>query len=582
MEWRANYKPVKVNLAAKTDLELVQLQSHKNQWFARTARRLLHERAQTKGGVAKAATDKLLALSAKDSDATLRLNALWALYLTGGLKESRFNGPLNDRDPFVRAWAVQLAADTGALPSRLAAKYVAMAKSDASPVVRRYLASALQRLPEDRAWPLIEALAQHGEDKDDRNIPPLLWHGLATQWSSHPAKALDRALAVAERTQLPQLAEWIQWFTATQEGEALNGVVKSLKTLEGEALHRRLAGLWLAMEARANVPMPPAWPSVAPALYTARPPVQRLAERLAAAFADDTIFPRLRQTLADPKADKRERDHALAVLSRAQDRASFPVFLQLLDDAAFRSTAISLLSRFDTPEVSAALVQRFGMFKPTERSAALDVLTARPTYALALLDAVSAGRVGRDQLTAFHITRLVSLKNAEVDKRVNATWGRIHQTPAQKNMQIAKMEKIFNEAPLWAYSADAGQQHFQKLCLQCHRLGNEGARLGPELTGAGQHGVRYFLENIIDPDAVIGTDFQATTLEMKDGEALTGLLVGETGSAFTLRTTAGESVVPKTNVKQRSTAEKSLMPEGLLDALGERERIELLKFLTTH
>ena len=87
----------------------------------------------------------------------------------------------------------------------------------------------------------------------------------------------------------------------------------------------------------------------------------------------------------------------------------------------------------------------------------------------------------------------------------------------EKQSQMAKLKKIFNEAPLWAYSASAGQQHFQKLCLQCYRIGDEGARLGPELTGAGQHGVRYFLENVIDPDAVIGTDFQATTIEMKDG-----------------------------------------------------------------
>jgi putative heme-binding domain-containing protein len=360
-------------------------------------------------------------------------------------------------------------------------------------------------------------------------------------------------------------------------------VVRSLKTLEGEALHRRLAGLWLAMESRANVPMPAAWPSVAPALYASGSlPVQRLAERLAASFGDATIFPRLRETLGDTQAEKSAREHALAVLSRAQDRAAFPVFLKLLDEAAFRSAAISLLSRFDTPEVSGALLQRFRLFQPAERTAALEVLTARPTYALALLDAVAAGQMARDQLTAFHITRLLNLKNAEVDKRVSAAWGRIHQTPAERNKQITKLEKIFNEAPLWAYSANAGQQHFQKLCAQCHRLGNEGVRLGPELTGAGQHGVRYFLENIIDPDAVIGTDFQATTLETKDGEALTGLLVGETGSAFTLRTTTGEAVVPKANVKQRTTAEKSLMPEGLLETLSEREQIELLKFLTTH
>src|SRR5262249_13867930 len=147
---------------------------------------------------------------------------------------------------------------------------------------------------------------------------------------------------------------------------------------------------------------------------------------------------------------------------------------------------------------------------------------------------------------------------------------------------IAKLENVFNEAPLWAYSASAGRQHFQKLCAQCHRLGDEGTRLGPELTGAGKHGIRYFLENIIDPDAVIGTDFQATVVETKNGESVSGLLANETASAITLRTTAGDLVIAKSDIKERTLGAKSLMPEALLDSLNEREQIELLKFLTTN
>lgn len=597
MAWQANYKPVKVNLAAKSDLELVELQSHKNQWFARTARRLLHERAQTKDGVAKAAVAKLQDMVAKNPEVTLRLNALWALNLAGGLNENRLDVPLKDKDAFVRAWMIQLAADNGPLNQRLSAKFNALAKNDPSPVVRRYLASAAQRLPENFAWPLLEALAQHAEDKDDRNIPYLLWHSLATRWGESPLEPklksgldgvtprqkLDRALKLARESKLPQLSDWVHWFAATQGGEALDRVVGSLKGLDESAQHRRLAGLWLAMEPRANVPMPKAWAGLAPALYAAKDPaVQRLAERLAASFGDNTAFPRLRDTLADTKADKAARDHALAVLSRAQDRASVPAFVKLLDDAAFRTAAIGLLARFEAPEISSALVQHYAQFKPAERSAALDALTARPSYALALLDAVGAGQVGRDQLTAFHITRLTSLKNAEVDKRVTASWGKINQTPAEKLKQIAKLEKVFNEAPLWAFSAGAGKQHFQKLCVQCHRIGNEGALLGPQLTGAGKHGVRYFLENVIDPDAVIGTDFQATTIETKDDETLTGLLVAETASAVTLRTTTGDSVIPKASIKSKTTSEKSLMPEALIDSLTEREQIELLKFLITN
>ena len=337
------------------------------------------------------------------------------------------------------------------------------------------------------------------------------------------------------------------------------------------------------MEPRANVPMPANWSAVAPSLYDSKQAqIVRLAERLAAAFGDTTAFPRLRETLANPQADPSARQHSLAVLSRAQDRDSLPVFLGLLEDTQFRTAAINLLARFDSPQIAPALIRGLAGFLPADRSAALEALTSRASSAISLLDAMADGKVARDQLTAYYIGRLLSLKNPAVEQRVTAAWGRLNQTPAEKQAQIGSLEKIFNEAPLWAYSAGTGHQHFQKICMQCHRVGEEGARLGPELTGAGKHGVRYFLENIIDPDAVIGTDFQVTNVETRDGDAITGLLATETPSAITLRTTTGEVVIAKKDIATRERSEKSLMPEGLLDALSQREQIELLKFLTTN
>jgi putative heme-binding domain-containing protein len=228
------------------------------------------------------------------------------------------------------------------------------------------------------------------------------------------------------------------------------------------------------------------------------------------------------------------------------------------------------------------LIQKLEQLSKPDQALALNALTSRPSFALALLDAIAAGSVKRDQLTAFHVRQLTGLKNAEVDKRVTANWGRIVQTPAEKVAKIEKLEKTFNEAPLWAYEGSAGQQHFQKLCSNCHRIGNEGNRLGPELTGAGKHGIRYFLENIIDPDAVIGTDFQMTTVETKAGDSFSGLIVNDTAAAITLRTVAGESIISKADIAKRETSAKSLMPEGLLESLTDRQQIELLKFLTTH
>lgn len=577
MQWQATWKPAKMDLAAKTDDQLVELLSHKNAWYGRTAKRLLGERSHAKEPVSSTAKSKIVSIATRDADAKLRLSALLTAHEMGLFDETLAKKALKDSDEFVRGWAVQLSLEDRKASSKIATELVRLAAKDPSPVVRRFLTSAIQRAPEDTAWKLAETLAARGEDKGDRNLPLLLWHGLAPLMAAHP----DRAYSLAGHTAMPQLTDWIYWYGATLEGDSLNRVVASLGKLDADTLRRRLAGLWLAMEPRANVPQPRAWKDASAALYSnADRRVQRDAERLAAVFGDSSMFPRLRETLADRKAAADDRKHAYAVLSRAQDSAALPVFLGLLDDDAFRTPSVSLLGRFSAPEIATALLDRISAFNPKDRAAALATLTSRPAFALALLDAIASGKIKRDFVTAYHVRQMAGLKNEEVTRRVTAAWGRIGATPAEKEASMAKLQKTFDEAPLWAYSGGEGRKHFQKLCASCHVLGQDGQRIGPELSGAGKNGIRYFLENVMDPNAVIGTDFQMTVVETKSGDTISGLTVAETGSALTLRTTADQVIIPKADIVKRETSDRSLMPEGLLESLPAREQIELLKYLT--
>jgi len=578
LEYAPTFHPVKVDLGHLDDTHLATLHSHKNEWYVRIARRLLHERSLGRAiqPEARAALEEMLR---NDPRPFHRLRALWTLHDIGALHDDLTRRALADPEEYVRGWAVQLACEGKPPAPELRKEFVRLAEVDPSPVVRLYLASAVQRMPEETAWALIAALASHGEDANDRNLPLLLWQGLAERMPNQ----FEAAWRLAESAKIPRLADFIRWYAATLEGTPLNRAVADLGTVKGETLRQRLAGLWLAMEPRANLPPPPAWKSVAPDLYASGDIlVRRQAERLAAVFGDDSMFPRLRGVLADPRADLESRKHAFAVLSRALDRGSLPAFIGLLDDPAFRSPAINLLARIDDPSVSKSILLRFGQFSAADRAAALNTLTSRATFALPLLEAVSASRIKSDQLTSFHIRQLTALKNEEVNRHVSATWGRVSQSPADKASRIATMEKTFNEAPLWAYSEEAGREHFQKLCASCHRIGNDGVRLGPELTGAGKNGARYFLDNIIDPDAVIGADYQMSIIETRKGEVLAGLVTGESSSAVTLRNPSGESVIPKAEIAKRELSPKSLMPEGLLESLGDRERLELLKFLTAN
>ena len=64
------------------------------------------------------------------------------------------------------------------LSLRLRKKLRALAATDPSPVVRLYLASALQRLPAVQRLPVAQALVTHDEDARDANLPLLIWYGI--------------------------------------------------------------------------------------------------------------------------------------------------------------------------------------------------------------------------------------------------------------------------------------------------------------------------------------------------------------------------------------------------------------------
>lgn len=572
MQWDETWHPVKVDLGALSDLELVSQMDRPNAWYGRTARRLLQERSAG-GRLSKEAVDRLAERVRTGATPRTRLESHWALFQAGGFVGEAFSDP----DPTVRAWAVRMATDRKDASEGVELRLLKMAVEDTSPVVRRHLASALQRVSGATLWKMAEALVRHPEDAADRNIPFLIWDGIGSRMSLDP----EPAFQVAAATRIPSLADWIWWYAGTLDGAALEAAVRTVGRTREDVLHRRLAGLWLAMEPRAGVPEPAQWKKVAPRLYGhGNPRIRELAENLAAVFGDTSRFPALRTELASLTADAGSRRHAFSVLARAVDRGSLPVFLGLLDDPAFRVQALGLLARFEAPEIPGAILSRFSSFNPSEKAAALDTLTRRSGPALALLDAVAAGKIARDQLSAFQVRALTGLGDPEVDRRVVSAWGRITRTPAEKQAFISAMDKTFGEAPLWAYSAKEGRKHFQRLCASCHKLGEDGVRIGPELTGAGKHGIRYFLENVVDPDAVIGSDFQLSVLETQAGDTLSGLVVAETASALTLKGTGEPVVVPKSEIVKRETAERSLMPGGLLESLGDRERIELLKFLT--
>ena len=193
-------KPVSVDLAKASDAELVQMQLNENDWYVRHARRILAERGPKPE--VQAALEKILR---ENPDETRKLRALWALHGTQSLKEATALEALRSPMEYVRAWTIQLVCEDGAPTAAEMETFAKMAKEDASPVVRLYLASAAQRIEVAKRWPILQGLASHAEDAKDHNLPLMLWY------AAEPAVAADiaKGAELLGSCKIPKVQEFI-------------------------------------------------------------------------------------------------------------------------------------------------------------------------------------------------------------------------------------------------------------------------------------------------------------------------------------------------------------------------------------
>ncbi|MBG89342.1 MAG: hypothetical protein CMO80_20935 [Verrucomicrobiales bacterium] len=192
------------NIRALSDLELVKLQNHPNDWYVRHARLHLQMRATAGKLDKKSVTAGLTKMLGSAKTTGKRLRAMWSLQVIGSLNESRLHELLKDKDQYLRAFAIQFLAESKQPSVASLSRFASMAQTDKSPVVRLYLASALQRLPHEQRWPILTALAQHDEDLEDNNIPRMLWFALEPMVPDNPDKALTLALG----SKFPKLQEF--------------------------------------------------------------------------------------------------------------------------------------------------------------------------------------------------------------------------------------------------------------------------------------------------------------------------------------------------------------------------------------
>lgn len=119
------------------------------------------------------------------------------------------------------------------------------------------------------------------------------------------------------------------------------------------------------------------------------------------------------------------------------------------------------------------------------------------------------------------------------------------------------------------------------ICSTCHRVGNDGGLIGPNLTTIGKIRTRAdLLESILYPNASIARGFETMVVTTRDGKTLTGVLTRESADALVLTNSQRqEQKVLRTDIEEMTASHVSTMPAGMDQTLTTEELQHLLAYL---
>ncbi len=576
-------EPVKVDLAAVSDADLVSMTTHSNQWFVRHSRRALQERFAS-GSLSPAAIKQLWRILDSSPTAQHRLQALWALHVTGNSLAGRADKLFTDESAHIRGWTVRLLTEQAndQLSASQLQSFQRLAQGDPSQVVRRELASAANRLPLQDRWMLLPALVSHPEDANDHNLPLLYWYALEPLAEADPDRAL--ALGIAAGTNIPLLREFmLRRVAGSGSGESLERLVGALSKAEDDIQRQAvLAAIKTSLIGQRRTRAPEGWSRAIESLGDSNQAIALSAASIGAVFGDPQSLEILRQVALDKNSSHQRRLRAIDSLTAVNDEALLEIALEVArtaTDAELLGQAIRALSQYDAPQIPQTLLSKYKGWTPAVRRTVIATLCSRASHATAMLEAMGRGELAAADLSADFARQVSYLEDAEVDRLLTQHWGKVTESTADQSAQITALNKIVQRDDLPAPDLARGRSLFAETCQRCHQLYGIGQEIGPDLTGSNRKNLDYLLENIVAPSSVMAKEYRQSVFLTDAGRVVTGLLQSETENAVSVQTADGLVVLPAEEIVERRESPLSLMPNNQLSQFSPTQVRDLIGYL---
>ncbi len=235
-----------------------------------------------------------------------------------------------------------------------------------------------------------------------------------------------------------------------------------------------------------------------------------------------------------------------------------------------RGTLASALTGMGQPQAIA------GVLKTAPWSVQLvlgEILSGTEAGAAALMDC------GVPRLLAQPVIaqKIAALNNKSLNERSAALTKDLPAASAETEALIAARIKAHAGTPK---DLAAGHTAFLTHCAICHRIGNEGNIVGPQLDGAGNRGLERLCEDILDANRAVDPVFRMHLVTLKDGTVQAGLVRrDDVASMVLVNATGQETTISKADIQKDEVSPLSLMPSTFGLTIPEADYHHLLHWL---
>lgn len=567
----------KLNLSQKSDKELVQLLESKNNWWRKTAHRLLVDRQS------KAIAD-IRKVALRSNNATARVHALWILEGLNSLDETVLKENLAQNiEGGIRENTIKIIEKNIQQFPELLGDLLTL-QNDPNAKVRFQLMCTLSLLPPS--------------DAIDKAIQRILTYDIQDKWvqigaicasSGREMPLLKWALVTFKNKNSKAITQFFNYLSSTlvndpkQVNELINVALNpATESTISTSILEGIFNQWSKKGIKTNLSESLKSQLLATFSETTTPSIRNASLRLLSLSGlpilpknhlNSTVFP-IAKAQNNNEEFRADAIYFLSFANKVFNKEQFQVFANSKERVKVQLAALEMMNNKTADKSPCQYILSDWKQRSSEvQNRAIDVFLKRTDWAHLLLDAIAKGIVSQEQLGWRRTSRLMGIGDLAL------------RTHAREVLAKGGMAR---EAILSAYKpclnlkgiAENGKVVFERTCAICHKINEVGTDFGPELSSLRNRPAENILESIIMPNQTIADMYETWHVELNNGKNLEGIITDRTSVSYTLKIMGGqEQIIAKKDVKNLKVLNTSSMPEGLENAISLNEMADLLAFI---